>query len=133
MKERLHDAILEGFGEARVAICSRDYGRAYHWIKRTHILTQRRTLLHAKSHVLMLFVGTRAQDPREVLGQIPRVIAALLFSRVWVPRGNTGRARISAFQVMPLSPELESLLDEDRTADGFLSSCLILSSTWRVI
>jgi hypothetical protein len=113
MKERLHDAILEGFCEARVAIRSRDYGRAYHWLERTHILTQRRTLLHSKSHVLMLFVGIRAQDPREVLGQIPRVIAALLFSRVWVPRGNTGRARISAFQVMTLSLELESLLDEE--------------------
>lgn len=113
MKERLHRAILEGFCEARLAIRSRDYVLAYRWLERTHILTQRRPLLHAKSHVLMLYVGMRAQDPREVLGQIPRVIAALLFSRVWVPRGNTGRARISAFQEMPLSPELESLLDEE--------------------
>ena len=113
MKELLHRAILEGFCEARIAIRCRDFERSYYWLERTHILTQRRPLLHAKSHILMLFVGIRTQDPREVLGQIPRVIAALLFSRVWVPRGNTGRARISAFQVMPLSPELESLLDEE--------------------
>ena len=113
MKEMLHRAIIEGFDEARIAIRSRDYGCAYSWLERTHILTQRRTLLHAKSHVLMLYVGIRAQDPREVLGQIPRVIAALLFSKVWVPSGNTGRARINAFQVMPLSQELESLLSEE--------------------
>nr|WP_228384845.1 MULTISPECIES: DUF3703 domain-containing protein [Pseudomonas] len=35
--------------------------------------------------------------------QIIRVFAVLLFSRVWVPWGNTGRAKISAFQLMPLS------------------------------
>ena len=113
MKELLHRAILEGLGEARIAIRCRDFESAYYWLGRTHILAQRHPLLHAKSHVLMLFVGIRAQDPREVFGQIARVIAALLFSRLWVPRGNTGRARINAFQVMPLSPELESLLDEE--------------------
>ncbi|WP_328286344.1 DUF3703 domain-containing protein [Pseudomonas sp. Ant30-3] len=90
MKAMLHRATLEGFGEARIAIRARDYKRAYHWLERTHILAQRRTSLHVKSHVLMLYVGIRAQDPREVWGQIPRVFAALLFSKVWVPSGNTG-------------------------------------------
>jgi|Wag4MinimDraft_6_1082665.scaffolds.fasta_scaffold01164_6 hypothetical protein len=125
----LHSAILEGFDEARVAIRSRDYGRAYHWLERTHILTQRRTLLHAKSHVLMLYLGIRAQDPREVLGQIPRFLPALLFSQVWVPSGNTGRARVSAFQVMPLSQELESLLSEECSPPGRLLSCFASAHT----
>ena len=82
LKEILHRAILEGFDEARVAILSRDYGRAYYWLERTHILSQRRTLLRAQSHVLMLYVGVKTHDPREILGQITRVIAALLFSKV---------------------------------------------------
>jgi hypothetical protein len=49
-----------------------------------------------------------------VAGQLPRIIAALLFSRLWVPVGNTGRARISAFTRQPLSAELQRLLDEDK-------------------
>ena len=113
MKERLHGAILEGFGEACLARRSRDYAHAYHWLERTHILTQRRPLLHAKSHVFMLYVGIRTRDPREVVGQIPRVFAALLFSTIWVPSGNTGRARVSAFQVMPISQELRNLISEE--------------------
>ncbi len=113
MKELLHRAILEGFGEARIAIRCRDFERAYYWLERTHILTQRRTLLHAQSHVWMLYVGILTCDFREVVGQIPRVFAALLFSRVWVPSGNTGRARVNALEVMPLSRELESLLREE--------------------
>lgn len=110
MDNVLNRAISEGFDEARTAIRSGDFELAYRWLERTHILTQRRTLLHAKSHVLMMYVGIRTRDPREISGQLPRVFAALLFSRLWVPSGNTGRARVSAFQVMPLSPELESLL-----------------------
>ncbi len=59
----------------------------------------------------MLFVGIMAQDSREVVGQIPRVIAALLIFRVCEPRGNTGCARISAFQTTPFSAEFEYILD----------------------
>ena len=40
--------------------------------------------------------------------------AALLFSRLWVPVGNSGRARISAFAHQPLSAELQRLLDEGK-------------------
>jgi hypothetical protein len=61
----------------------------------------------------MLKLGVLTKDWREVMGQLPRIVAALLFSRIWVPVGNTGRARISAFSVMPLSTDLEELLRED--------------------
>ena len=55
--------------------------------------------------------GWQVRDWREVAGQLPRILAALLFSRIWVPLGNTGRARVSAFQPMPLSAELKRLLE----------------------
>ena len=38
------------------------------------------------------------------------IMAALLFSKIWVPLGNSGRARVSAFAPMPISPELQRLL-----------------------
>lgn len=90
-----------------------NYQVAYCWLERAHILTQRMPLAHAKSHWLMLKLGVLTKDWREVVGQLPRIVAALLFSRIWVPVGNTGRARISAFSVMPLSTDLEELLRED--------------------
>ena len=40
-----------------------------------------------------------------------RIVAALLFSRIWVPQGNNGRARVSAFLPMPLSEEMRRLLE----------------------
>lgn len=60
----------------------------------------------------MLRAGWQLGDVREVLGQLPRILAALLFSRLWVPLGNSGRARVSAFKPMPLSEELRRLLDQ---------------------
>lgn len=101
------------FREVGFAIRASDFQAAYRWLERAHILTQRMPLAHAKSHWLMLKLGVQTKDWREVGGQLPRIVAALLFSRVWVPVGNTGRARISAFTLMPLSADLEELLRKD--------------------
>lgn len=62
----------------------------------------------------MLKVGLLTRDWREVVGQVPRVFAALVFSKVWVPIGNPGRARVSAFAPMPLASDLQELLREDK-------------------
>ncbi|WP_434578005.1 DUF3703 domain-containing protein [Pseudomonas sp. Z5-35] len=113
MKETLRSAIIKAFNEAGLAVRASDIQAAYRWLERAHILTQRMPLAHAKSHWLMLKMGVLTKDWREVVGQLPRIIAALLFSRVWVPAGNTGRARVNALSVMPLSADLEELLRED--------------------
>jgi Protein of unknown function (DUF3703) len=52
----------------------------------------------------------RRGDLREVFGQVPRMLASILFSRLWVPRGNSGRARVSAFKPMPVPDELRHLV-----------------------
>jgi hypothetical protein len=33
-----------------------------------------------------------------------------LFSRIWVPAGNTGGANVSALRRMPVPPDLERIL-----------------------
>jgi hypothetical protein len=58
----------------------------------------------------MLVAGLRCGDRREVVGQVPRIVASLLFSRLWVPRGNSGRARVSAFRPMPVPGDLRRLV-----------------------
>ena len=58
----------------------------------------------------MLVAGLRRGDLREVLGQLPRIVASILFSRLWVPCGNSGRARVSAFKPMPVPDDLRHLV-----------------------
>ncbi|EZH81036.1 DUF3703 domain-containing protein [Ectopseudomonas composti] len=111
MHVELSKAIDEAFAQATRALGDRRNAEALMWLERAHILTQRRPWLHARSHWLMLRAGWQLGDMREVSGQIPRIVAALLFSRIWVPIGNTGRARVSAFQPMPISEELRRLLE----------------------
>ncbi len=113
MKIALQLAIEQAFQQARQAIQERRSTDAFQWLERTHILTQRHPVLHARSHRLMLKLGWQTGDYREVAGQIPRIFAALLFSKIWVPIGNTGRSRISAFKPMPVPEELQSLLSDD--------------------
>ncbi len=113
MSNPLHAAIEQAFAQAELAMRNEHHAAAWQWLERAHILTQRRPLLHARSHWLMLRLGWQVGDYREVAGQLPRIVAAMLFSRIWVPAGNTGRARVSAFAPMPVSEELEELLHQE--------------------
>lgn len=88
-----------------------DYDVAFRHFERAHILGQRMTTLHIRSHLAMLRVGSRRRDRREIVGQLCRIIAAALFSRLWVPTGNTGGANVSAFKSMPIPGDLRSFFD----------------------
>jgi len=61
----------------------------------------------------MLSVGWARRDARELAGQLSRLVAAALFSRLWVPAGNTGGANVSALRPMPVPDDLRALLDDD--------------------
>lgn len=89
-------------------------GFAFRHLERAHVLGQRSTRLHVRSHLAMLALGWQQRDRREVFGQLTRIVAAALFSCVWVPVGNTGGANVSAVKPMPVPPDLQALLDESR-------------------
>ena len=84
---------------------------AFRHLERAHILSQRHTRQHAHVHWLMLRLAASTRNWREVVGQVPRVVAAALFSRIWVPLGNTGRANVSALRPMPLPEDLRAVLE----------------------
>ena len=60
----------------------------------------------------MLQVGWQRHDVREIVGQLVRIAAAAIFSRIWVPAGNTGRANVSATMPMAVPPDLQAILNE---------------------
>ena len=111
MKEALRNAYEGELTAAFTASNAHHYERAFYHLARAHVLSQRFTFRHARVHWLMLKLGLIVHDRREVFGQISRIIAALLFSRIWVPVGNTGRAHVNAMKSMPVPDELRSLLD----------------------
>ena len=84
---------------------------AYTLFEQAHVLAQSRTIAHVRSHWAFLRWGLRFGDRREMAGQVPRLLAAALFTWLWMPRGNTGGARVGALRIMSISPELRPYLE----------------------
>jgi hypothetical protein len=106
-------AFEDAFAAAREAFHRHDLEVAFAQLERAHVLGQRRTRRHVGVHAWMLRVGWARRDAREVLGQVPRIVAAALFSRVWVPVGNTGGANVPALKPMPLDDAIAALFAAD--------------------
>lgn len=75
-----------------------------------HILGQAWTVPHVRSHLAILAWAIRERRPREILGQVTRILAAALFTWLWVPRGNPGSTRVGALARRPVPDELATLL-----------------------
>lgn len=104
-------AIEAELAAADGARASGDTDGAFRHLERAHILGQRFTGQHVRTHWRMLLLGHALRDWREVRGQVVRIVAAALFSRVWVPPGNTGRASVSALEPMPVPDDLRAMIE----------------------
>lgn len=113
MSPRLKTAFAAEMQQARDYFQGGDLDSAFTHLERAHVLGQRDTLRHTWSHWWMFRVGLRRGDLREMRGQVLRMLASMLFSRIWVPEGNTGGADVSPVRPMPIPEDLRSLLDEE--------------------
>lgn len=95
-----------------------------------HVLSQQWAWTHVQVHWAMLRQAWRSRDRREALGQVSRMLLAAPGSLTGrYPQGNTGRARISAFEPMPIRNELADLLDvEPPELDGGADGSRVLDS-----
>lgn len=100
-------ALAQGYA----ALDAGDAAAAYTAFERAHVLGQPGTRTHVRSHVAFLRWAIRQRDVREIVGQVLRIAAAALFTWLWMPRGNTGGARVSAFRPMPIPPDLSTLTE----------------------
>ncbi|MBK6351784.1 MAG: DUF3703 domain-containing protein [Proteobacteria bacterium] len=75
---------------------------------------QRSTRRHVRSHVGMLRIAWQRSDVPGFAGQLARIVAAALCSRLWVPVGNTGGANVRVLRPMPVPPDLQAILDANR-------------------
>jgi hypothetical protein len=111
MKGALRAGYVAELSAASAAAIGGKTDVAFHHLERAHILSQRHTPEHVHVHWLMLRLGASVGSWREVFGQFTRIVAAAVFSRIWVPAGNTGRANVSALEPMPIPADLRSLLE----------------------
>ena len=89
-----------------------DRGRAWMHLERAHIISQPLAGRHVRTHLAMLGHAVRAGKPKEVSGQLFRILVAAPGS--WTgkyPGGNTGGANVSAFAPMPIPVDLRHLLE----------------------
>lgn len=89
-----------------------DLDNAFRRLERAHVLGQPWIGPHSRTHWMMLKVGLRRRDAREVIGQIVRLTGGgvlSLFGRL--PEGNTGGANVPAEKPMPVPPDLQALCD----------------------
>jgi hypothetical protein len=114
MNIRIHEAFARECSLAGAARDAGDFDAAFHHLERAHMLGQRSTRLHLRSHVGMLGIAWQRRDARELAGQLTRILAAVLFSRLWVPVGNTGGSNVSAMRPMPVPSDLQAILDAER-------------------
>lgn len=106
----MDEAYKQEVERADQALWRDDFKTAFMHLERAHVLAQKMTGRHTFIHWRMLIAGLRNGDVREVVGQMPRIMASILFSRLWVPRGNNGRSRVSAFKPMPVPRDLQHLV-----------------------
>ena len=114
MNSALRTAYEAELISADAARAEREIDRAFHHLARAHILSQRYTVQHVYVHWLMLRLGASVNAWREVVGQASRMVAAAIFSRIWVPPGNSGRANVSALKPMPIPEDLRVILEKSR-------------------
>jgi len=112
MRQKLNDAYCLEMDEAIRFYKLNEFDSAFYHLERAHILGQSYIIPHTKSHWWMLKVGLKKHNFREVFGQVTRIIASILFSRVWVPIGNTGGANVNPLKPMPIPDDLKKILSK---------------------
>lgn len=101
----------------------RQYRRSRHqdgetrwrWLMAAHIVGQHALGLHWHSHRAMLRHAIDTRDLLEAAGQCLRLLLVPLGHGLGrLPAGNTGRATVSAFEPMPVAPEIQQLIAQAR-------------------
>jgi hypothetical protein len=113
---------IKKFVEAEIAIAADclkkdDTTTAFRHLERAHILGQAITFEHTRVHGLMLKIGWKTKDWREIFGQLFRIAGASTKTPFGIyPTGNTGGANVSPFKPMPVPDDLQTILRQAQSS-----------------
>ena len=97
MKALIKREYKRSLTSARELEAKGNFSSAFVALERAHILGQRYLIPHIHTHLLMLRIGLKQRDIREIFGQLLRIITTVPgYFFGWVPKGNTGGSNISA-------------------------------------
>jgi hypothetical protein len=100
--------LLRAYVELPAATSAED---RWTWLMALHVAGQGVLRLHWDSHVRMLALARATGDRREVAGQLLRLVLVPLGHLLQrLPRGNVGRATVSAFRPMEPPAEVRMLV-----------------------
>ncbi|HLM61597.1 MAG TPA: DUF3703 domain-containing protein, partial [Pyrinomonadaceae bacterium] len=92
-------------------VAKNDLNSAFRHLERAHVLGQAITYEHTRVHFLMLKIGWKRRDWREIFGQIFRIVGASTKTPFGIyPSGNTGGSYVSPFRRMPIEEDLQVIL-----------------------
>ncbi len=110
-------AVREELQLARLAEANGETERAFAHLENAHVLGQSATYWHVLVHIKMAGWAIRQGDRRELFAQIMRSAAALIVTPFgWLPEGNPGGGRVSAFATMPIPDRLQQKISAARAA-----------------
>ena len=113
MAEKIKKFIDAEVEKAKMLMSENDFEAAFRHLERAHILGQAITYEHTRVHFLMLKVGWKRKDFREIFGQILRLAGASTKTPFGLyPTGNTGGANVSPFKPMPVPDDLQLILKQ---------------------
>lgn len=92
------------------AYLNNDLQTAWKHLERAHIIGQRYPFAHNYVHWKMLQFGFRIKSPKEVFGQIPRLLVGGVKSFVGkVPVGNPGGSNVPPMKPFPISEDIQNI------------------------
>lgn len=113
MTDKLRQAIEAEIKAADEMLKNGKTDAAFSHLERAHVLGQSITVDHTRVHALMLKIGWKRKDVREIFGQLIRIIGAATKTPFGIyPKGNTGGANVYFFKPMPIPPDLQAILEE---------------------
>ena len=108
-----------------------DSAASFYHLERAHVLGQTSTVEHVRVHARMLRWGVRYRRPREIFGQIQRIIGAAIATPLrLIPHGNTGGSNVHPFRSMPVPPDLADVIAAARLTAGSIVSVIVVLATF---
>ncbi len=81
-------------------------------LERAHIIGQPWAVEHTYSHWKMLLFAFKIKNPKEIIGQLPRLFIGGIKSYVGeIPTGNTGGANIHPLKKLPIPEDILQLMN----------------------
>jgi hypothetical protein len=98
--------------ESQLLFNENDFISSWKKLERAHIIGQPWAVEHTYSHWKMLLFAFKIKNPKEIIGQLPRLIIGGIKSYVGeIPTGNTGGANVNPLKKMETPDDILQIMN----------------------